>query len=73
MSFTLQDYSYSGTRDLLGVCMDRCGDSVTPEGQANPKGSRERRVELWELARGTRRAEGYQRERRSKVTNRERE
>ena len=34
---------------------------MTPEGHANPKESREQRAELWELARGTGRAEGYQR------------
>ena len=43
------------------TCVDRCRDSVTTEGQANPKESRERRAELWELARGTGRAEGYRR------------
>ena len=47
--------------DLLGACVDRCQDSVTTEGQANLKESRERRVELWELARGTGRVGGYQR------------
>ena len=36
----------SGTSDLLGACVDRCRDSVTPEGQANSKESRERRGAL---------------------------
>ena len=36
-----------GLRDeRLGACVDWCGDSVTPKGQANPKGSKELRVEL---------------------------
>ena len=47
--------------DLLGACVDRCQDSVTTEGQANLKESRERRAELWELARGTGRVDGYRR------------
>ena len=46
MFFTLQDYLYSRTSDLLGAFVDRYGDSVTLEGQANLKGSRERRAEL---------------------------
>ena len=41
MFFTLQDHSNRGTSDLLGVCVNWCQDSVTPEGQANPKESRE--------------------------------
>ena len=61
MFFTLQDHSDSRMSDLLGVCVDRCQDSATTEGQANPKESRERRAELWESARGTGRAEGYRR------------
>ena len=47
--------------DLLGACVDQCRDSVTTEGQANPKESRERRAKLWESARGTGRAVGYRR------------
>ena len=53
MFFTLQDHSDSGTSDLLSTCVDRCQDSMTTEGQANPKESRERRTELWESAQGT--------------------
>ena len=45
----------------LCACVDQCQDSVTLEGQANPKESRERCAELWESARGTRQVEGYQR------------
>ena len=47
--------------DLLSAFVDRCRDSVTQEGQANPKESRERRAELMESTRGTGRAEGYRR------------
>ena len=43
------------------VYVDGWRDSVTSKGQANPKESRERHIELWESAQGTRRAEGYQR------------
>ena len=32
--------------DLLGACVDQCRDSLTTEGQANPKESRERRGAL---------------------------
>ena len=39
--------------ERLGACVDWCEDSVTPKGQANPKGSKELHVELWELAQGT--------------------
>ena len=41
--------------NLLGVCVDRCRDSVTPKGQANSKESRERRAEPggWDKRRGT--------------------
>ena len=59
MLFTLQDHSDSRTSDLLGTCVDWCRDSVTTEGQANPKESREWHAELWESARGTGRGEGY--------------
>ena len=61
MFFTLQDHSDSGMSDLLGACVDQCRDSMTTEGQANPKESRERRMELWESAQGTGRVEGYRR------------
>ena len=61
MFFTLQGYSDSRMNNLLGVCVDRCRDSVTSEGQANPKESRERRARLWESAQGTGRVEGYRR------------
>ena len=46
MFFTLQGHLDLRTSDLLGVCEDWCRDSVTTEGQANPKESRERRAEL---------------------------
>ena len=61
MFFTLQDHSDSRMSDLLGACVDRCQDSVTTEGQANPKESRERHAELWESTRGTGRADEYRR------------
>ena len=73
MLFTLHDHSDSGTSDLLGVCVDQCRDSVTLEGQANPKESRERRAESGSQPEGWDERRGTEGRCQSKVTNRERE